>query len=317
MNNSKIDLRKIRDFGTNVSISIEFIKENFTPFIKSLIFIAGPFILISSILSGIFMSEFMSMMLNPSANVVAGPFSMLPENFSTYMLNGVLIQFIGLIAVIAVTYRYLLLYPEHGKNISFELVWKYVKRDFISVALGQLLTIAIIGGSVFVLFALITAIGFFNGGWFVGMLAFFAFIYLLIPCSLIFIIQMTENVNPIVAIQRAFSLIRGNWLSTFGILMVSSIIMYFINMIFYIPMYIVNFVTTINTLDPLAASNNEYLSLITLISTVLGTIGLFFAIPVFYLSLGFQYFSIVEKKEHIGLIERIELIGTKEDEYYL
>ena len=82
-------------------------------------------------------------------------------------------------------------------------------------------------------------------------------------------------------------------------------------------MYIVNFVTTINTLDPTSTVNSEYMQLMTLTTTVLGSVGLFFALPVFYLSLGFQYFSIVEKKEHIGLIERIELIGTKEDDYYL
>ena len=320
MYNSKITLRKVRDFGTNVSVSIDFIKENFSSFIKSLAFIAGPFILISSILSGIFMSEFMGMIMNQSAYAggVTDPFSTIfSDKFSTYMLNGVLIQFIGLIAVIAVTYRYLLLYPEHGNNISFELVWKNVKKDFIPVALGQILSILIIGTCLLVLFGLVAAIGFFNGGWFIGMMAFFAFIYLIIPCSLIFIIQLAEKVNPLIAIQRAFSLIRGNWLSTFGILMVSSIIMYLINIIFYIPMYIVNFVTTINTLDPTSTVNSEYMQLMTLTTTVLGSVGLFFALPVFYLSLGFQYFSIVEKKEHIGLIERIELIGTKEDDYYL
>ena len=316
MNNSTITLRKIRDFGSNISVSIEFLRENILPFYKSLAFIAGPFILISSILSGIFLSEFMSEIMDRSANPGTFGSSIFPENFSKYMLNSVLIQFIGMIAVITVTYRYLLLYPEYGKNITFEILWKYVKKDFLPIIAGNLVFLLIVAGSTMILGSSFLAIGFLSGGWVLGLLVFLAFIYLMIPCSFIYIIQLAENVNPFVAVQRAFYLIRGYWFSTLGILVISTIIIYMINLVFSIPLSVISVVTTVNTLDPTAAFSSPYFSVLNIASTVMSSLGIFFALPVFYLSLGFQYFSIVENKEHVGLIERIELIGTKEEDIY-
>src|ERR1700739_1981383 len=48
----KIELRKVRDFGTLFNDSIAFLRINYKSFFGTILFLAGPFILMTGLLSG-------------------------------------------------------------------------------------------------------------------------------------------------------------------------------------------------------------------------------------------------------------------------
>ena len=54
MAQQKIQLRKIRDFGENFSDTFQFIREEFKPLLVSFILVAGVFMLVTAIFSGLY-----------------------------------------------------------------------------------------------------------------------------------------------------------------------------------------------------------------------------------------------------------------------
>ncbi len=55
-----IEFHRTRDFSRKLNATFEFVKQNFKPLGKSILFIAGPPVLVASLVGGSFMSEFMS-----------------------------------------------------------------------------------------------------------------------------------------------------------------------------------------------------------------------------------------------------------------
>src|SRR3972149_5114405 len=56
-NQEKINFRQVRDFGETFNVTVKFFRQNFKLFFQSLIFIAGPFILISAIAGAFYQSN--------------------------------------------------------------------------------------------------------------------------------------------------------------------------------------------------------------------------------------------------------------------
>ena len=55
-----IEFHRTRDFSRKLNATFEFIKQNFKSLGKSILFIAGPPVLVASLVIGSFMSDFMS-----------------------------------------------------------------------------------------------------------------------------------------------------------------------------------------------------------------------------------------------------------------
>ena len=58
----KIEYHKTRDFGKKINATIEFIKQNFKPLFKAMLFIAGPPIILGSILMAQILDNFMNIL---------------------------------------------------------------------------------------------------------------------------------------------------------------------------------------------------------------------------------------------------------------
>ena len=54
---AKIQLRKLRDFSQNISDTFQFIKQELKPLLTAFVLVAGAFMLVSVILSGIYQKE--------------------------------------------------------------------------------------------------------------------------------------------------------------------------------------------------------------------------------------------------------------------
>ena len=107
----------------------------------------------------------------------------------------------------SVTYAYMRTYQANAPvDITLNMVSKGLASKVFNVLGFNILTALIVGA---------------------GMLFFFfPAVYLLIVLSLGAAIIVFENSNPIDAISRSFSLIRGKWWSTFGLVVVMVIINY-------------------------------------------------------------------------------------------
>jgi len=317
-NREPIKLRKVRDFSGNISITFDFLRENFIPLYKNLFMIAGGIMIISYTIGFGIMSIIDPFSVEEDAiyqdDVVPSGFGnpffdLFSDGFLT--TNSILIPlifFISILVVVAITYRYLLLYPVHGKEINPGFLWKYVKRDLWSIFLGTVLLFVLS-----ILFVLLLTFVTTVMGWFVALIAICIFTYVIVPFSLIHIIILAEKLNPIEAIKRSLYLIKDKWLSTFGVIFITSLIIYIISIALYMPFTIVgaaisfNSLETGNSLEPDAG----FFAAISIAITIVYSMSFFLSMPVTYLALAFQYFSIVEEKEHIGLIARIETIGEK------
>ncbi|MEJ2003910.1 MAG: hypothetical protein P8X57_02875, partial [Cyclobacteriaceae bacterium] len=89
-----LELHKQRDFSAKLSATIDFIRMHARPFIKALVFISGPFIIVGAIL----MAEGYSKFMNLAALSDPGTAATFTENIfglTLPMISGVLFTFIA------------------------------------------------------------------------------------------------------------------------------------------------------------------------------------------------------------------------------
>jgi hypothetical protein len=327
-NNIFIDFQQARDFSKKINTTFEFLRQNFKPLIKSLLFIAGPPMLVGSILAGSLYSDYFGFIgrMSRSAGDVNTPVDFLGSPvFWLEIIGAVLFLFLSGVMIISVVYNYLLAYQEQKSPVNdVTIIWDRVRATlpmYIStVFLFWLLLIAayavvlviIIGAA-----ALSPLLAFFA-----GVAIIIGLIYAIITLSLLFIIRANEQKGFFDALARAFYLIRDKWWSTFGLLFILGLIQSTIASLFLVPWYINFIISMMHSLDgsPIPETsvvseliNSLFMTFYFLTSFIL------YALPL--IALAFQYFNLVERKEAKGLMARIETFGqatdtTRKDEGY-
>lgn len=307
----KIELHQTRDFGRKLNATIEFIKENFKPLFKCLLFIPGPFVIIGSLLFIQIFQGFMRMSLNQTNPNLQGDF----ENLIIYGIAGGLFLVLGGTAVVATVNEYIKLYEKQGNEITVNEVWEQVKKAFWTVLGTMILYVLILIGAYLVLLLplfIFTAISPLMA--FPIMLVLLGMmLYLIINLTLLFIIRAYENVGFATAVSRCFKLVKGKWWSTFGILIVTSIIQGTISSIFYIPWYVIMIWNMAHNMDTHTIQEPN------LAMEIMGQVFLLFYMICSYImycipliAIAFQYFNLVEMKEATGLMKKIDDFGTEE-----
>jgi hypothetical protein len=312
-----IELQRQRDFGRKVNATFEFIKQNFGPLFKSILIIAGPPVLIGSLLLGSFFAELMGMS-QMSVND--------PLGYQNYLSGGsfwlklsmmfVFVLISGMITIATIN-NYIILYGEKRTNkIEVSEVWERVRETFwmytatmILFALLFVVVYAVLLIPVFVLGAISPVLIFF--GVLITILGLF---YLFISVSLTFIIRAYEKKGFFEALARSFKLVQNKWWSTFGLIFILYMIMMVISYIPIIPLYailIVNAVHNVNatSVDTPSSSMQIWITvffafyyLLQMILNTLPNVGI-----------AFQYFNLVELKEAKGLMNDIADFGKPQD----
>jgi hypothetical protein len=323
-----IEFHQTRDFSRKMNATFEFIRQNFKPLSKSLLFIAGPPVLIASF----FISSFYGKIFSVTQQMGINPGStegmedlMSGAGFWLEIVGAVAFAFLASIFTVSVVNNYMKEYAEKKTNkIETNDVWERVRKTlpsyvattiFFIVALVALylLTIAII----FVLAALSPGLAIFG-----GFVVFLAFFYIIINSTILYSVRAYEDVGLLESVSRSFSLMQGKWWSTFGLLFVTGLVSGSIASLFFIPWYITNFINMMHTIQGTAfeeqsaiskAVNNVFLLLYFLSSFVLQ------ALPL--IAISFQYFNLVERKEAKGLLSKIDTFGqqtptTPQDEHF-
>ena len=285
----KIELHQQRSFSEKINATFEFIRQNFKPLFKSLIYIAGPLLLIVGIYSGIVQSSVSLTSMMGGGDPFAGVFAMYAK-----MLPVIVLSFLTNALVLATVYEYMTLYKNNAPGqITPAMVWNEIKKDYLQVLLA-----------VFVISLLVTVgfLFFIIPGFFLGA-----------ALSLIFIIIVYEKKGFGQAFQRSFQLTSGNYLSSIGLLIVMTILYFLIAMLFSLPGSILGGIEGfLLATDEVSLRESSFLfKVIFIVAQVLATVGTQLASAVILIAIGFQYFNLVEKKEAAGLMESIHTIGEK------
>ncbi len=317
-----IEYHKTRDFGKKLNATIEFIKENFKPLFKAMLFISGPPIVLGSILMTQVFEGFMGFASLASVGVEPGF-----EEFSGMVLpilGGTIFLLIGGTAIVAVIYDYMILYEKQGKDISVNDVWQLTKRSFWQV-LGRMFLLALLIIAAYVLLVLVIVLFAVASGvlaFLMGSAIVVAFIYFLIPLYLIFIITAYEKVDFGTGLKKCFKLIKEKWWSTFGLVFVAGLIQGVISSIFLVPWYIIFAIKTLHTTDPTSFSEpSVVVNILSTISFLAYSILRYLLLCIPLIAIAFQYFNLIELKESKGLMAKIDSFGTTsttedEEEHY-
>lgn len=311
-----IEFQKTRDFSNKMNATFTFVQQNLASLGKSMLYIAGPPVLVTSLLVSNMFKDFFSLgMMSGQGN---------PEAFAGYFTSVSFWVQVGITMVVAIvttvlmtsiSYNYMILYREKKSNvIEVAEVWERVKGTFW-LYLSTSIAFAVFFVALYILMvipaALLATVSPFLV--FFGVLfAIVAILYLAISFSLIFAVRAFEPIGFVEAMGRSFRLVQGKWWSTFGLAMILYLIVSTISSIFFIPAYIMLIVQSLHnaesgTFQPASETSSAviliFMTLYYLCQLVLS------CLP--NIGLGFQYFNLVELKEAKGLLNQLENFGNQ------
>ncbi len=288
----QIDLCRQRDFGAVVSGAFELLRQEFKPLMRALLLIAGPFVLLSIIVSIAAQLSIGEMAFEPDVN--ADPNDLLME--FAYWTTAVVTMPVVLLSaffstlaywvVLWIGYLYAHLYVEKGSGISVEDITGAMFANvgmlvFVPIFISIVLTIA---------FMCCTIPG----------------LYLLPIMLLLPILKLDRHdLDFSGALSAVFNIIKDNWWFSFGLIIIMGILAYVLNLIFQLPLFLVALMDGINGSD--LSSDPVYLSVLTTISS-LGT----FCFVVIALAFAVHYYNLRERRDATGLMNRIDDINDDE-----
>jgi hypothetical protein len=306
-----IDFHRTRDFSRKLNATFEFVKQNFKSLGKSLLFIAGPPMLVASLAGGSFVNEFMSFSLGNAAEEMQNYF--MSMSFWLQIVLMLIFFTIGGVMNIATVNNYLLLYEKKRTNkIEVSEVWERVRATFwmyfgtvflfmvmvVAIIIVMVIPIGILG----TISPLLTVLGF--------LVFYCGLIYFFFGAALVFIIRTYENKGFFEAVFRSFKLVKDKWWSTFGLIMVLYLIVSVSSYIFLIPGYIVKGVTALHTTSVDTFQEPSLtMQMITIVLFALSYLVQMMLTVLPHVGTAFQYFNLVEMKEAKGLMAQIETLG--------
>ena len=315
-----IELHKQRNFSEKISASLDFIRLNAKPLFKACLVIAGPVLLVGALITGDSYQSMITAMSLIQQDEVAGLDSM--SRMGVSIIIGSLVTMLGGLLVVAVVYQYMRLFEKKQSNdITVGEVWQKVKQNFgslLATALLYVVLLMVIG------FAIALTLGLFGSAspvlTVILLLPAAGFLtYVAINFSLVLVIESFESRDALSAFSRSASLIKGNWWSTFALILVTSIIASMVT-------YMISIITTIVMMAGMLhegelAEPTLFMKIITYITVAITSIIGYLVQVLPLLAMSFQYFNLVELKEARGLMNKIESFGeadltASDEEHY-
>jgi len=294
----QIEFYKKRQFGDKINATFTFLRENAWPYIKIQLMIVGPILL----LVNIFMSQLSFNMMGFGTDGFTADFMF--DFFKFYGL-AMLSTLITATLIPVITYSYMMAYQKQSpEEITPAMVLNNLGSKFFNL----------LGFNIIMYITVIIATFFFV------IPGIYVAVVLMLGSSII----LFEQNNPIDAFGRAFTLIKGKWWSTFGLVIVIAIVGYVVNMVFSIPrglMYGVKMFTTVmeggdlRTFQDMGTGEQA----LNILFSVFETFGAILLYSLLYIALAFQYFNLVERRESRGLMSQIQEMdksSADEDEDY-
>ena len=282
MQPNKIELRQTRDFGEVISATFEFIRQNFRKLLTCVLYLGGPFALLGAVSSALYQSQTPLNMTNPT--------DIFSASWVVSLGVHLLVVLTASVVVTATVCHFVLLYLT-GEEFEVNDVWRLVKKDF------WMLLFASVGYTLLCIPAFL--------------LCFFPGIYVSVALLPIFVILLVERIGFRESISRSFRLVSGRWWPTFGILIVMGMVQGMITLVVVLP-----FLIAMGVMGILSVQSGEtpaggtFLLLYTITNSMQILVSVLCS-SIVVVALAFQYFSLVEEKEGVGLRQRIGTLGTQ------
>lgn len=272
----KIEFRKVRDFGEIINDTFLFLKQLGKPLFKSVFTICGFVIVAQALVS---LTYQLKLKDNVSSGVTGLSSTFGWEYFAMIILSIVTYSIFSL-----TTLSFIHVYREKGNEAPTPAeVWVFVKFYLVrfmwtSVVLGVL-----------VMFGFV--------------LCLFPGFYLMPILALIYPIMVIEGATFGSAFDRSFKLIKEHWWTTFGVQVIMIFIIYAGMFAVLLPSMIISGASMFlqpGTLSTSLTIFNAVFGVLTYVLMILPTI-----------AITFSYYSLSERKDGIGLMDRINNLGSK------
>lgn len=306
-----IELRRIRDFNQTLNAATEYLRQNFVVLSKTTLLIVMPLLVLGLVSSNIgvyYLGTAFTGLSDNSSDTLA--FSLVWSMMLVFFFLA-----IGIIVNIAVLYEHMRLYSmtETPEQITMRDVLQQMRRKagvYVKTTVGIyfLLTFA------YIIFAIgvglfVGLLGITGGALFIGiglLLSLLGGVYIFAAISMLYIVRTVEGLRFGSAIRRCFNLAQQKFWTTFCLYLVTYLIIYSVTAV---PTWLgMGFVGGFSLLS---VSTSAWLL------TALLTIAEIIYVSVYLVvnSLGmlvvaFRYFSLVEEREGIGLLRKIDFIGV-------
>lgn len=291
MNRPYIEFRQQRDFGAILSVTFGFLRNEFKPFMKAIINIAGPAMIVYLASSGFYtytsgdifaFGSFDQPSLN-SGNLLISLVSLF-----VYFVSGLTVYVLG----VSSTLYYIKSYIDNKGIVNIDKVKKNVYSTFWSFT----------GMSILKVITLIFAM-------FLCILPVF---YAIIPMAVFYSIYVFESrYSPTDAYGKSFSLINEDFWTVFGTFCVFVIIYFVLQFLLALPVSIYGMVKTgifSGQVDP-GSINDLYTDPILLFFNVIATLFQYLTNLILVIGGAVLYFHLNEKRNFTGTYERISNIG--------
>jgi hypothetical protein len=308
MNTEKINFKEVRDFGEVFNVSVKFIRQNFKPFFKSLIFIAGPLILIAAISGAFYQSTAVTMFSSKGLMNNPDPFAQFGLTYFLFIFASIFSQ----LALLGTTFAYMVAYNKFGPGnfkttdvsaILFKNAGKIIGGFFLYMFLFIIAIILIVlfvamFGAIHPAFGVLMGILLVIGSLIIAPPFMWQF-------SVFYLSSMQDNTSITSGMSKTRRVMKGDFWWTWVLVVCGAIAIGIIAFVFTVPQFIYQMILMIGNIK----EGSDEISIPFLIVATVCTICVQLTYSIYYIICGFHYYSLAEKKDGEGLLERIDEIG--------
>jgi len=310
MNNTKLDLCRNRDFGGLFSVTIDFIKQNFKQYLKTILIYVFPFMLLAGFAVGFI---FQSVNLFDIESTLQSNPGEVPEinwfSFGAACAGSALFYGIALVMMCAISFRYVQLYIKQDavNHLSPKEIWNESKDNLGWLIGYSLIFFLFFISSYFGIIALCAFIAEMISPWLLVViipLLLILFFYVIIVSIYIIPLKMEEpELSFFEVFSKCFKLVKGNWWKSFGFIFVFNMLLGIVSYVFIIPMYIAIF--------GMALFQNNSIALFLTGLTTGVSYGLAILVSSFiYIAIAIIFYSLYDKLTGNSLKNQIDSIGS-------
>ena len=319
--NRPTDFLRRRDFSQKMEATFDFIRAHATPLLRVMVVLVLPLALLTGIGTGLLQSQLFASFGAMARQARTGlPSGALPEVFTSAGLWITVLSSLFLFAMVhLVVYGYVVIQADRTTDdpVTPTQVWQVVKARFLGMVgsflgLGLLFLLALMAvgmlmGLVMVFFSSIL------GSTWVGIVVvlgvYLFMFYVIVALSLYFIVWLREGRGFFGSIGRCFQLIRGKWWSTFGLLVVITLIMYLIMILVMVGLSAVGLPFT-SLMKGETTDFGPLARVLLIVYAGFQTLIMLTFYPFIMIALSFQYFNLVERRDGEGTRLLVDSIGA-------
>ncbi len=297
---NQIEFKKERDLGAIITDTFDFIRGNWRDYFLTVFSIIGPVLLVGAAVLVFAMVSYSGAMKGiMGMNETAPDPSMVFTNISG-MFGWIFLMFVvfGIVYTLLaeVSLFYIKSYIENNgvanfqevKDNTFANLWKFIGLGVLSILM---MIVAYV-------------------------LCVLPIVYISIVLSLAMPIMVFENKSIGDTISHCFTLIKSEWWNTFGVVLVIGILVSMLGFVFSIPSLIYQLISmgvSFTNEDPTAIFG-LFEDPIYLILNLIAYLGKFLFYSVTLVSSAFIYFDLNEQKNFTGTFEKIESLGSDDNQ---